>query len=164
MWEWGAFPQRSPVVETFEPRGLRAAKPRWKGKGREAFDARELSRAQSEPPELDEGERTVRPAPASVGGDAGDDVLGAGGRLIRDRADPTRMGVWLDGRTVWFELSVVEPDLLKKENGRKGALGGLEEMDAAEAFDKDKVTLERFLDDETILEEPGLVLRWADDR
>ena len=164
MWEWGAFPQRSPVVEMFEPRGLRAAKPRWKGKGREEFDVHELSRAQSEPPALDEGERTARPVPAPEDEGAGDGVLGAGGRLVRDRADPARMGVWLDGRTVWFEMAVVEPVLLKKANGRKGALGELEEMDAAEVFDKDKVTLERFLDDETILEEPGLVLRWAGDR
>lgn len=167
MWEWGAFPQRSPIVENFEPRGMRAAKARWKGKGREALDVHELTRAQSEPPEVDEGERTTRVIEAPVSEDArgGSGVLGAGGRLIKDRAHPGRMGVWVDNRTVWFELAVVPMKSLERVEGkRKGALGGLEEVEAAEVFEQGQITLERFLDDESVLNEDGLVLRWSDDR
>jgi phosphatidate phosphatase LPIN len=151
LWEWGAFPQRSPYVDTFS--GSRS-------KGHRASNAPSLGslaapgmvRARSHSPDLD---TEARPR---------DDEMASTARLIGDKSDSMRMGAFTSGHTLWFELSVLNYDLTRMSDGRKGVLLGMEEVEAADLFDQGAVSFEQFLADESVLREKGLVMRLADER
>lgn len=157
MWEWGAFPQRSPAVEKFSGN---AGAARWEPPPPSALGLEAMSkydRERSVSPQLEVPTRPVSPEP----GDAL--VLGKGARLIKDGGDGSKMGVWLDGRKWWFELALVD-HATAKGKGKKGVLGGMEELEAAEAFDRGRVRYDHLMADESIVDDERLVIRWADDR
>ncbi|KAJ7490242.1 Lipin/Ned1/Smp2-domain-containing protein [Mycena galericulata] len=104
---------------------------------------------------------------------------GAGGRLSASESDPTKFTVAIEGRKVGFELSLVSdmaPDDEESESdtrGRRergGSSGGTrvfdrrDEVEAARLFEKDQIDLSRFLEDETVVSDPRLVIRWAGDQ
>ncbi|KAF7352457.1 Nuclear elongation and deformation protein 1 [Mycena venus] len=107
---------------------------------------------------------------------------GAGGRLSASESDPTKFTVAIEGKKVGFELSVVSPDSASggKESeseseargrrDRDGASGGTrvfdrrDEVEAARLFGKGQIDLNRFLEDEMVVSDPRLVIRWAGDQ
>jgi phosphatidate phosphatase LPIN len=165
MWEWGAFPQRSPLIDRFPrgsiKRGLRAEEAPTLGSLPTAQNQRgDLGRSKSEPAQSD---------PESGVGVEKDQVLensglAASARLIRDNGDPMRIGAYTTGHTLWFELSVVDLDSIGHAKGKKGVLFGMEAVEAGNVFEQGAVSYEQFLQDESVLREEGLVIRLADDR
>jgi phosphatidate phosphatase LPIN len=105
---------------------------------------------------------------------------GAGGRLSASEADPTQFTVAIEGKKVGFELSIVSPDsasdgeesesVARGRRDRDGASGGTrvfnrrDEVEAARLFGKGQIDLNRFLEDETVVNDPQLVIRWAGDQ
>ncbi|KAG6850907.1 hypothetical protein H0H93_006733 [Arthromyces matolae] len=129
-WEWGAFPQPSPMTATFPPKSSQGRI--WaKGKGK-ASDLRksgpnesqdvDIGRSKSVPPELDGSPTQMRKLKELVEEyDEPDDEdvdgtsFGHGGVLRPTQNDPCRFALQIDGRRVVFELSIVhmlteEPD------------------------------------------------------
>jgi phosphatidate phosphatase LPIN len=88
--------------------------------------------------------------------------FGAGGRLTASSRDPTRIGAFIEGKTVQFELSLVD------DGGRDGGIpkifDGHDEVEAARLFEQGKVDYRKFLDDETVAKDERLVIRWAGDQ
>jgi phosphatidate phosphatase LPIN len=178
-WEWGAFPQPSPMKQSFGKGRFDSTK----GKSKARLEPLEseddidlamninenpselgLMRSQSVPPELDGSPTTKRrelPAqdipPEVSGHDLGS--FGAGGRLTSSRQNPTRIGVHIEGKTVRFELSIVDSD--ESKGGNRKVFDGRDEVEAASLFDKGKVDYRRFLDDETVVHDDRLILKWA---
>lgn len=176
-WEWGAFPQPSPMKTSFGKARFDTAK--MKSKARlEPLDPKDdidlqlnideespaaILRSQSVPPELD-GSPSLkrRELPASdaqeegLGQDAG--CFGAGGRLTSSRSDPTWFRVHIEGKTVSFELSIIDPDEWTKGK----VFEGTDEVNAAALFEKGKVDYRTFLDDESVVRDRRLVIRWVD--
>ncbi|KAF9814396.1 hypothetical protein IEO21_05130 [Rhodonia placenta] len=150
MWEWGSFPQRTPVRTMFET-GFGAGR-----KGKERM--REL--------DIDtnvESDAGMVESPVSYEGDEGEDArFGAGGRLGFDRRDPTRFKVSVERWVVGFQLSVV-PGAGRAEGsyGGEGPLGGEDEVVDAQRFEHGKVEFDQFLEDERIVNDEDLVLRWS---
>lgn len=179
MWEWGAFPQRSPMRDLF-PRGhertMEAAIWKAKAKERGYFDPpegepdpdeeeRRWRRSKSVPREVEENEAHSR-----EGGEGGEerrgrtsdiDSYGAGGRLHPERGDATRFMLSIEGQRVVFEIGVV-PGIVSRLRGDNGANWG--EVEAALEFAKGKVTWKRFLDDESVVRDADLVIRWAEEK
>ncbi|KAJ7930124.1 nuclear elongation and deformation protein 1 [Mycena leptocephala] len=113
-----------------------------------------------------------------------DEVVGygAGGRLSASESDPAKFTVAIEGRKVGFELSLVSDTASDGEEsesdvrGRKdrdGASGGTrvlrvfnrrDEVEAARLFGEGQIDLNRFLEDETVVSDPRLVIRWAGDQ
>ena len=93
-------------------------------------------------------------------------AYGSGGLLTVDRQDPTRFRVFIEGRTVEFELSLLpKSDAVDKGKAKAhpGSLGGKDEVADAFLFDAGKVSFTKFLQDEQIVKADNLVLRWAGD-
>lgn len=103
---------------------------------------------------------------------------GLGGRLSVSKSDPSLFRVSLDGKRALFELSLVSSeidDVDDQENqrgrrGRDGSFGGVtlfsemsgvDDFELSQRFDKGKVTFDKFLEDETVISDPRLVIRWA---
>ncbi|KAG5648821.1 hypothetical protein DXG03_000170 [Asterophora parasitica] len=118
-------------------------------------------------------------------------VFGQGGTLKPSKKDPSRFILQIEGRKVAFELSVVQPAVGERENmqdghvsepedgeveeprgrrNRNGRLGGeklfdgRDEVEAARLFGEGKIDFSRFLEDEELVSDPGLVIRWAGDQ
>ncbi|KAG7097333.1 hypothetical protein E1B28_004692 [Marasmius oreades] len=115
---------------------------------------------------------------------------GAGGLLSASRSDPTRFRVFIEGQMVEFELSLVEhkPTTQQQdedeeeprgrqitiEGGRKksksrvfspdGRWTGIDEFEMTWLFDKRRIDFEQFLNDETIVRDPRLVIRWTGEK
>ena len=164
-WDWGNFPQKTPIRTTFahvHPHGaltgVSADLSTRKGKGRmmsEVPDAQyALTRAA-----LAERERTP-----DTDADADSAPYGYGGRLTVDRSDPTRFRVFIEGRTIEFELAIVTRDTPEGRKLHAGSLGGEDEVDDFQSFEQNKVDFERFLNDESVVRDENLVLRWAGDK
>ncbi|KAF7981688.1 hypothetical protein HWV62_32248 [Athelia sp. TMB] len=185
-WEWGAFPQPSPMTTkfpTFPRLGDLKGKRRLHagldedplvlgGGSREAndYDLRGesideegdeagLPRSRSVPPELDGSptlQRRELPAEhAHARADVEGTSFGAGGRLTSSRRDPARFGVYIERKTVAFELSVPPaPTPL-------AVFGGHDELAAADAFARGQVTYARFMADAGVVDDARLVIRWA---
>lgn len=92
--------------------------------------------------------------------------------LTVDRRDPTRFRVFIEGKTVEFELSLIPPrdsngdaapGASTKTRRRSGTLGGKDEVEDAEFFNRGKVNFSRFLEDDQIVKADNLTLRWAGD-
>ncbi|KAJ3551752.1 hypothetical protein NM688_g4523 [Phlebia brevispora] len=147
-WEWGNFPQKTPVWTAFansQEHGINR-----KGKRRMSPD--ELLRPSSDY--------------WSHHADSENTTYGLGGRLTVDRRDPTRFRVFIEGRAAEFELSLV-PNYNHLDKGKAkahpGSLGGTDEVEDAFLFDSGKVDFTRFLQDESIISADNLVMRWASD-
>ena len=83
-----------------------------------------------------------------------------------ERDDPTRFRVFIEGRTVEFELSLV-PDYDKLDRARAeahpGTLGGKDAVEDAALFEAGRIDFARFLQDEKTVNAKNLVIRWAGD-
>jgi hypothetical protein len=156
MWEWGAFPQRSPAVEKFAGHSSAAAAARWQQQDSLDFATLDDARGRSEPPQ---DHRETRNHMAS---DAGS-ILGIGAKLVRDKTDDERLGVQLEGQTWWFELALVDSAATNgRKNGERGVLGTMGELEAADAFSRGRVDYESLLSDDSIINDDRLVIRWED--
>jgi len=206
-WEWGAFPQPSPMKASFGKGrrfegGLFGGKDMnasWGGMESEAGSGRQrlaalssdgedeeagvdlkTHRSQSVPPEVDGSPSRKRrdlPSFHDYGGNgrhgAGDEIqqdrYGAGGRFTGRKLEETRFTVSIEGRKVSFELSLVACDThVSKEDPRRnkhddtGSLfHSMSEVEAAHIFDQGKVTYLRFMENESVLKDERLVIRWA---
>ncbi|KAI9000775.1 LNS2-domain-containing protein [Trametes punicea] len=154
-WDWGNFPQKTPVRTTF-PHALGHGHGHLSGTSVDLTPRKGKGRMLSEEP--DRG-RVLAAAPA----DANDNApYGLGGRLTVDKDDPTRFRVFIEGRTVEFELALIKFTDSKKSAA--GPLGGEDEVEDEKRFEESKVDFERFLNDESVVRDANLVLRWAGDK
>ncbi|KAI0092200.1 Lipin/Ned1/Smp2-domain-containing protein [Irpex rosettiformis] len=148
-WEWGNFPQKTPVWTVFNHK--QAPNHDEKGKGKMT------------------PEDTVSPpdywtyGPDSAAGSQ--TGYGSGGVPTVDKRDRTRFRVFIEGRTAEFELSIV-PDLSTntRAQSHSGSLGGRDFVEDMEIFQRGKVDFDSFLQDERIVRSDDLVLCWAGDR
>lgn len=150
MWEWGSFPQRTPVRTTFPPM---EAGPSRKGKERMS----ELSL------DTDVNEKGEVSSPVSMEDGEDEPTFGKGGRLAIDRRDPTRFRVSIERRVVDFELSIVPGVASREERNKKGPLGGEDEVVDVQRFEQGKIDFERFINDDEVIQDQDLVLKWAGD-
>ena len=196
-WEWGAFPQPSPMTTTFGKsrkfeRGLansfnvkaRSRLPVLDSRGEAGEEEPKAHRSRSVPPEL-EGSPTMKRRELTMFNDdysapdfqrPGQDIYGAGGRLTASRTEPMRFIICIEDRKVGFQLSLIPSDDASNtlvdeaiyQRGRRNSSGsmrkafhGHDEVEAARIFDKNGVTFDRFLEDESIVKDERLVIRWA---
>jgi phosphatidate phosphatase LPIN len=177
-WEWGAFPQPSPMKTSFGKGRFDIGKTKSKARlepleSEDDIDlqlnmdeeppAASILRSQSVPPELD-GSPSLKRRELPAPDDEQEEVLrqetgsfGAGGRLTSSRSDPTRFRVHIEGKTVAFELSIVDSD----ESRRGKIFDGMDEVEATTLFENGKIDYRRFLDDETVVRDGQLVIRWV---
>ena len=153
MWEWGNFPQRTPVRTTFPPM---EAGPSRKGKERMSDLSLDTD------VHTQDGENMVS-SPVSMEGGEDDLIFGKGGRLAFDRRNPTRFRVSIERRVVDFELSVVPGAGSWERRSGKGPLGGEDEVADTQRFEQGRVDFERFIDDDAVINDRDLVLKWAGD-
>jgi phosphatidate phosphatase LPIN len=123
-----------------------------------------LIRSQSVPPELDGSPSTKRrelpgqdTAPEESCHEPGS--FGAGGRLTSSRQNPTRFGVYIEGKNMAFELSIVDPN--ESTGGNRAVFDGHDEVEAARLFEEGKVDYRTFLDDDSVVHDKWLILRWS---
>ena len=165
-WEWGSFPQKTPVRATFGKYDTLAGSS--KGKARMEDDVEDISsdyfvtssRAGEKPRLRSKLSQTI------FEGISTDDenVFGSGGLLTVDRRDPTRFRVFIEGKTAEFELSLIPRREFEDRDARSDSCGFLDredEVEDARIFEEGKVDFQRFLDDGNILNDQSLVLRWA---
>ncbi|KZT24587.1 LNS2-domain-containing protein [Neolentinus lepideus HHB14362 ss-1] len=172
-WEWGAFPQKSPMEADF-PRPLFPMvvnEVMAKGKGKEVSpnhneqlsDSEAMSAARADmhrsvsvPPDF-EGTPVVSQKAARDRNQRQDDAaFGSGARLRVSDGDPYLFELDVfGGEQIFFELSLIDHD---------GDGWMEEEVEAARRFDEGKVNFDRFLDDEGIVRDERLVVRWTSDK
>ncbi|KAI0941358.1 hypothetical protein AcW1_004905 [Taiwanofungus camphoratus] len=150
MWDWGSFPQKTPVRTVFGPVDGAVAGQSRKGKER-MVDAEGQGGTD---------DALVRQVITNVSKDE-DTRYGTGGRLAVSWRDPTQFRVYIEGRMLEFELSIV-PGVGGKTRG-KGPLGGQDEVEDAQRFEERKLDFAQFMKDEQVVMNPNLVLRWAGD-
>ena len=153
-WDWGNFPQKTPIRSTF---GLNH------GPGASVDLTRKAKgRLMSEVPDAQYA-RARAAAEREMLNDSAS--YGNGGRLTMDKNDPTRFRVFIEGRTVEFEIAIVPPTSLQgSEGGKKshaGTLDGDDEVEDEHRFEEHKIDFERFLNDETVVHDDNLVLLWG---
>lgn len=131
-WEWGNFPVKSPGRSKFP-----AVHPLLSDMARPT--ARPSMGAKSEP-EVP----MIRASSEDLGRGFGD-----GGKLKPDTEDETRFWVDMDqGKRFSFELSMCGP------------LSGLDTIENAAAFDQHKLTYQELFQDDSLLGNPDLTVRW----
>ncbi|CAA7260114.1 unnamed protein product [Cyclocybe aegerita] len=100
-------------------------------------------------------------------------TFGAGGTLTASKEDSSILVLNIEGKKMVLQLSLFkdqqEHGFAQEERGRTGeqkAIGKLKrgEVETARLFDHYKVDLNRFLDDDTVVQDPRLVIRWAGDQ
>ena len=161
-WDWGNFPQKTPIRATFphalgHPSGA-SVDHSGKGKARLMSEAPDPQRARA---------RVVAKGNLLSEDDEEAPSYGQGGRLTVDKSDSTRFRVFIEGRTMEFELAVIPPEQQSTSDGKElhaGRLGGEDEVEDEQRFEDNKIDFHRFLLDSTIVDEPDLVLRWAGDK
>lgn len=84
-------------------------------------------------------------------------IFGIGGALNASEDDPTTLVLSIDGRKLEFQLSLVGDHNTLKRRGRG-------EMEAARLFDSARIDLIKLLEDEDVVRDPRLVIRWARDQ
>lgn len=192
-WEWGAFPQPSPVKATFGKGGrfeppLPLRQSERKDRSINAFlapggkleDQRHglHGRSRSVPPNLDgstskqrgrhyneyedlesQNEETCAENLESEGRRIGsfplDDlrwISDCEATLDASRDDTSLFVLLIDDKKVVFQLSLVSFEDIK------------DRTQLAQLFDKFLVDFERFLDDESVVQDPRLVIRWGEDQ
>ncbi|KAF8499982.1 Lipin/Ned1/Smp2-domain-containing protein [Gautieria morchelliformis] len=135
-WEWGAFPQRSPIRSNYSS---------------EDTDVLDSIRFPPAMPDVVTQRHTPSPPRSRSPIPEAD-----GGRLEADEEDPYR--VWLDfeGQRLGFELSLCG-DCMREEGAAVAAAG------AAERFERNKVTYKQLMDDPDTVHSRDLVVRWDDE-
>lgn len=163
-WEWGAFPQPSPLQVHFSP-------PVLKGKGddmRPEVDEDDLilKRSRSVPPELEGSPHTIRSSLPDVDdhnnepplplvhqepGEYNDEKpFGSSGRITARHDDQTKFQVWIDGTSVEFELSLI---------ASRDALHNRDEAELARSFDLGIIDYAQLMADEELVRDERLVMR-----
>jgi len=143
LWEWGGFPQKSPLNTTFGPPGISEALSSGRDKDKTVTSSHDFD-------SLPEGSLGID-ADWEGGG------YGTGGRLRPDRNEPTRFILLIERKTTYFELALFSKD----ESGRKF---GKNEVEDAQVFNGRRVDYQAFLGDGSIFQKGDLVIRWAGDR
>ena len=102
-----------------------------------------------------------------------DTIFGAGGILSASREDLTVFVLSIEGRKIGFQLSLIPPEGEEdsfSEDEAKGRQGiensrtkerPQDEVEAARLFDRYCVDWARFMDDEIVVHDPQLTIRWA---
>lgn len=146
-------------------------------------------RSQSVPPQLEGSpvrvkkrrSREVREFEDAAGREAGREagavdelgkVFGAGGILSARKSDGARFLLTIEGREVAFEMSLVpiEEEEIRGRRNRNGRTFGVhlsegrDEVETSRLFEKGRIDFDTFLDDESIVHDPKLVIRWAGDQ
>jgi phosphatidate phosphatase LPIN len=101
-------------------------------------------------------------------------AFGTGGTLSASRDDLTMLVLSIEGRKVGFQLSLIPPEgeeedsfTQDEERGRQGIANpgtkkqAQNEVEAARLFDRYCIDWTRFLDDETVVHDQRLIIRWA---
>lgn len=88
-------------------------------------------------------------------------IFGTGGTLSASDDDPTTLILSIDGRKIEFQLSLVRDD---KDENHDNSFKRRDEMEAARLFDSARVELAKLLDDDDIIKDPRLTIRWARDQ
>ncbi|KAG8219028.1 Lipin/Ned1/Smp2-domain-containing protein [Butyriboletus roseoflavus] len=163
-WEWGSFPQPSPLQPHFTP-------PVLKGNGddtRPEVDEDELilKRSHSVPPELEGSPHTIR-SPLPLADDHDDQPpsphvyqepgeykdekpFGSNGRITARHDDQTKFQVWIDGTMDEFELSLV------------ASRDALQIRDEAQVvFEQGIIDYAQLMADENLVRDERLVMRWT---
>ena len=166
-WEWGAFPQPSPLQTRFTPSVL-------KGKGDDArpeIDEDELilKRSRSVPPELEGSPHTILSPLPHVDDQDNEPPLqplvtqepdeykdgkpfGSSGRITARHDDQTKFQVWMDGTSVDFELSLV---------ASRDAFHSRDEVASARTFEEGIIDYAQLMADESLVRDERLVMRWT---
>ncbi|KAH9850822.1 LNS2-domain-containing protein [Lenzites betulinus] len=162
-WDWGNFPQKTPIRTTFPHTvGHAHGHSHLGGASMDLTPRKGKGRMMSEVPDAEQIARN-RAHSITGGTDMTDDTsYGLGGRLTVDKSDTTRFRVFIEGRVVEFELAVVPP--YDGKNPAAGPLGGEDEVEDEKRFEKNIVEFDRFMSDEQIVADANLVLRWAGDK
>lgn len=85
--------------------------------------------------------------------------------LTVDRRDSTRFRVFIEGRSIEFQLSLVpRRPSSAHDRSHSGTLGGKDSVEDAQLFEKGKVDLAAFLQNEDIVRSENLVLCLEDDK
>ncbi|EPQ59162.1 LNS2-domain-containing protein [Gloeophyllum trabeum ATCC 11539] len=174
-WEWGAFPQKSPVKPNFSRTVFPVAdhvRSASKGKAQEFFSevdegfselesvskaSLDMNRSVSVPPDVGGNLPITRKGLEEQKQSREDTAFGSGARLRPSSRDPYLFQVDIfGGQQIDFELSLVDDD-------DSGVWQG-EELEAARRFDGGRVTFDAFLEDESIVRDDRLVIRWAGDK
>ena len=100
-------------------------------------------------------------------------IFGAGGTLSASREDLTMFVLSIEGRKIGFQLSLIPPEgdedtvSLDEAKGRRGIDNSRtkerpqDEVEAARLFDRYCVDWARFMDDEIVVHDQRLIIRWA---
>ncbi|TRM67941.1 Lipin/Ned1/Smp2-domain-containing protein [Schizophyllum amplum] len=186
-WDWGAFPQASPMkpsfsragrVETGKDLGTPLTRAALQGKSRQAANADSQNdlddvddeeimskhrphRSRSVPPLTDgpaaSRQRLSIPEITTEDADEEEDVYGSGGVVRPSKRHPFGFVITMEGKRATFEISLVD-------DVTADAFHKLDEVDAALRFNEHGIDFERFLDDESVVHDPRLVLRWSGDQ
>lgn len=164
-WEWGAFPQPSPLQTHFAPSVL-------KGKDndtRQEIDEDELilKRSCSVPPELESPHTVLSPLPHVD--DHGDESplrpsvrqeldeykdwkpFGSSGRITARHDEQTKLQVWIDDTSVDFELSLVAShDVFRDQD----------EVESTRMFEEGIIDYAQLMENEHLVRDERLVVRW----
>ncbi|KAF9031796.1 LNS2-domain-containing protein [Hymenopellis radicata] len=176
-WEWGAFPQPSPMKATFGKGGrIEDNTVTWsKGKSKsignrlEAVEESE-GRSRSVPPTTRGKGKERQTFPSVEVGQEGQALdqethYGAGGRLSVSPSDPTKFRVSIEGRRIDFELSLIsdeEDRRGRRTRGEQGSKDRLDDFEFARRFEEGKVDLNKLLEDDDLVHDPSLVLKWSE--
>jgi phosphatidate phosphatase LPIN len=164
-WEWGAFPQPSPLQTHYT---------HFKGNGdgtRPEMDEDELmlKRSRSVPPELEGSPHTIlsplprvddhdnelplRPLVHQQPGEYEDGKsFGSSGRMTARHDDQTKFQVWIDGTSADFELSLVDS---------RDAFHDQDEVESARTFEEGIIDYAQLMADENLSRDERLVMRWT---
>ncbi|KAF8622140.1 hypothetical protein AX15_007266 [Amanita polypyramis BW_CC] len=164
-WEWGAFPTPSPFKTVFlSGKGKEKAQAPGDGPSKSYFDTTEEEGAEADN-ENDgtEGKLRGRRRRKSqnkhkLDNDVDLAALGAG-RIRADETDPARCILEIEGQQIGFELGIVDEKSISATGHH--SFHDLETMEATRLFDQARVPFRAFLDDETIVKDEGLIIRWA---
>lgn len=154
-WEWGAFPTPSPQNAFFP-----SAKGKEKIQAIDDFDAAEEDAEADNENDDSGGKSWKRRGRKSQNKHKleGDPLVLSSGRIRADETDPTKYILEMEGYEVGFELSVV---------GNGDDFSHFHELDtlkAARIFDQAQVPFQSFLNDESIVRDEMLIIRWAGSR
>ena len=143
LWEWGGFPQKSPLKTTFGSPGISEALGSGWDKGKATASPHGFN----------------SPLEGNLRTDVDDEEggYGTGGRLRPDRNEPYRFILLIERKTTHFELALFPKDESRRKFGRN-------EVDDAQIFNERRVDYRAFLDDDSIFRKGDLVIRWAGDR
>ncbi|KAH9482509.1 Nuclear elongation and deformation protein 1 [Psilocybe cubensis] len=90
-------------------------------------------------------------------------VYGVGGTLSPSKNDPTMFVLSIEGRKIGFQLSLVPLGEISEssKDTSKTKQRFQDEFEVARQFDRFRVDWPRFIEDESIVSDPRLVIRWA---